>query len=314
MTILVTGAGGYVASHFVKAIKQLKPGVEVRGLVRKEADMEKARRRGFEPVLGDVSDMASLEAVMQGVETVVHLAAINRERGASTFEAINHMGGANVVQAAKKTGVKHIMNMVGLGADASSDSAFQATQGKGLDAIRNGGVPYTLFTASVIFGEGDEFVNTLAGLARMPLVMVVPGDGQTRFEPVYVGDMCMAMAKAVDDPSTYNQEYYICGPEVLTLEDIIDATMRVMGIKRLKVRVPAFVLRGPVWLMTRTLKRPFVTLGLLELLGEDNVYDPCDTRGKFGIEPVGLEEGIAYVRQMTLGRMLRRSFTGKEFR
>ena len=314
MAILVTGAGSYVASHFIEALKTQRGDAEVRGLVRKQADFEKIRERGFVPVLGDVTDRASLDAALQGVEAVVHLAAINRPRGEFTFEAVNHQGTVNVIEAARAAGVVRLLNLVGLGADASRPEEFPASQGRAQQAIRDSGLEYTLFEASVIFGEGDEFVNTLAGLARVPPIMLIPGDGQTRFEPVWVGDVAACMVKALDDPATVKQSYYLCGPQALTLEQIIEAIMSEMGVRRIKVKVPAGLLAPPVWLMSKLLVRPPVTSDLLDLLGKNNVGGDCATREVFGVEARSLGAGLAFVQDMTIGRLLRRSLFGTDYR
>jgi len=311
---LVTGAGGYVASHIIRALKERYPDKPVRGLVRKEADFEKARERGFEPMLGDVTDRDSLNAAMQGVEVVVHLAAINRERGKMTFEAVNTQGTINVVEATKAARVRLLVNVVGLGADPNRPERLAASQGRALNYIWSSGLAYTTFEASVIFGQGDEFISTLAGLARLPLIGVIPGDGQTRFQPIWVGDVAACVARAASDEAVRNKHYRIAGAEIMTLEAINDAVLDTLGVRRLKLHMPVGVLRPLVFLMDKLLPRPPVTPGLLALLGQDNVVAENAIETAFGITPRRLEEGIDYVREITLGRFLARTLGRLKYR
>lgn len=311
---LVTGAGGYVASQVIRELKERYPDTPVRGLVRKESDFDKARARGCEPILGDVTDRASLDRAMQGVEVVIHLAAINRERGKMTFEAINTQGTINVVEAAKAAGVSLLVNAVGLGADANRPERLAASQGRALDYIWNSGLPYTTFEASVIFGQGDEFISTLAGLARLPLINIVPGNGQTRFQPIWVGDVAACVVHAIADEATRNRHYEIAGLDIMTLEAINDAVLGVLGVRRLKLHMPVGILRPLVFLMDRLLPKPPVTPGLLALLGQDNVVHENAIKTVFGITPRRLQDGIDYVRQITLGRFLARTLGRIEYR
>lgn len=315
--ILVTGANGYVAKYTIQAL--LAKGNSqpvIRAMVRSQSQFEKIRRLGsnVEPVVGDVTSPASLDAAMQGVHTVIHLAAVNRDRGAVTMERVNAQGTINVVDAAKRAGVQRIITVVGLGADAGRPYPLAHTQGVGVNYIVASGVPYTILEASVIFGEGDEFINTLAGLARIPPIMIVPGDGKSRFQPIAVQDVATCVVRSLDNPQTINSRLQICGSEVLTLEQIIDAVIAELGVKRAKLHMPVGLLRIAVGVMDKVLPKPPVTPSLLAQLGVDNVATDNATEKVFGVQPIRLREGIGYVRAMTLGLLINRSLGRAQYR
>jgi len=312
--ILVTGAGGYVGKNVLKALIPNGNGRAVRGLVRSEAQFDKIRRLGAQPVLGDVTDPDSLDAALQGVEAVIHLAAVNRDRGEVTMERVNAQGGMRVVDAARKAGVRHVITVVGLGADAKRPYPLASTQGAAVDHLVASGIPYTVLEASVIFGEGDEFLNTLAGLARIPPVMAVPGDGKTKFQPIAVQDVAACVARSLDNPRALNARLQLCGDEVLTLEQIIDAILAELGASRVKVHLPVGLLKVGVGLMDAVLPRPPVTPSLLAQLGVDNVATDNATEKVFGVKPIKLRDGIRYVRAMTLGALINRSLGRAQYR
>jgi NADH dehydrogenase len=286
----------------------------VRGLVRSEAQFDAIRRLGAEPIKGDVTDPASLDAAMRGVDTVIHLAAVNRDRGEVTMERVNAQGAMRVVDAAKKAGVKHIVTVVGLGADAKRPYPLARTQGAAVDYLIASGIPCTILEASVIFGEGDEFLNTLAGLARIPPVMIVPGDGKSKFQPIAARDVAACVARALTHPKALNARLQICGGEVLTLEQIIDAILAELGARRAKLHMPVGLLKVGVGLMDAVLPKPPVTPSLLAQLGVDNVATDNATEKVFGVKPVRLREGIGYVRSMTLGVLINRSLGRAQYR
>jgi len=279
----------------------------VRALVRGQSQAGKVQALGAQPVTGDVTDPASLAGAMKDVDTVIHLAAVNRDRGAVTMERVNQQGTINVVDAAKLAGVKHIINVVGLGASPSKPYPLAKTQGVGVDAIIKSGVPYTILEASVIFGAGDEFLNTLAGLARVPPFMIVPGDGQSKFQPIAASDVAACVVKSVTLPSVLNKRLQICGAEILTLEQIIDEILKTMQLSRTKLKMPVPVLGIAVGLMDALLPRPPVTPSLLAQLGVDNVATDNATQKVFGVQPMSLRGNIGFVREMTLSKLVNRT-------
>lgn len=315
-SILVTGAGGYLAQYTIRALKSdpALAGAQVVGLIRSERQAAKLTAMGARPVVGDVTRPETLGPAMNGVDRVVHLAAVNRDKGAVTMEAVNAIGTINVVEAAKSAGVKHIVTVVGLGADSKRPYPLASTQGRGVDHLIGSGISYTVLEASVIFGAGDEFLNTFAGLARVPPIMVVPGNGRSRFQPIAASDVATCAARALSLPAARNSRLQICGGEVLTLEQIIDLILAEMRLKRIKLHMPVSLLRIAVGLMDALLPKPPVTPSLLAQLGEDNVATDNATEKVFGVKPAKLRDGIGFVRDMTLGRLVSRSLGKAEYR
>lgn len=317
MVILVTGANGYVGGQVLKQLQassEALGGAKVLGLIRSPERAEKIRSLGAQPLIGDVTDPAALDKAMQGVDKVIHLAAVNRDKGDVTMERVNAQGTINVVDAAKRAGVKHIVTVVGLGADSKKPYPLANTQGRGVEYLMASGVPYTVLEASVIFGPGDEFINTLAGLAQIPPFVIVPGDGKSKFQPIAVQDVANCAVQSLWRPEVVNKRLQICGSEVVTLEGIIDAIMAELKVSRVKIHMPVGVLGAGVGVMDATLPRPPVTPSLLAQLGVDNVATDNATEKVFGIKPIKLREGIGFVKDMTVGKLVSRTLGRVEYR
>ena len=266
-------------------------GETILALVRSESQAAKAAKLGARAVIGDITRPDTLAKALTGVEKIVHLAAVNRDKGEITMEKVNALGTIHLVDAAKAAGVKHIVTVVGLGADSKRPYPLAATQGR----------------------AGDEFLNTFAGLAKVPPVMVVPGDGRSRFQPIAAQDVAACAAKALIMPEVINRRLQICGSEVITLEGIIDAILSEMRLSRIKLHMPVPVLRIAVGLMD-ALPKPPVTKSLLAQLGVDNVATDNATEKVFGVKPIKLREGISFVREMTLSKLISRSLGRLEYR
>jgi uncharacterized protein YbjT (DUF2867 family) len=309
--ILVTGASGYLGSHIVKRLADI--GQPVRALVRNRTWAEAEGRLAslkIEWVEGDVTKPETLASAMRGVDTVIHTVAIAIEKGGRTYEAINYQGTANVVDAAKAIGVKRFINICQLGADSKLPYRFLASKGKAQEYVAASGLAWTAFRPSVIWGPEDEFANTFAKLAPIsPLIYPIIGNGQAKFQPVWIEDLVTAVVKSLDDPTTINQDLEIGGPEVLTIAEIERRTLQAIGTRRGMIRTPVPVLRVVVKLMGFIFPAPPVTTSLLDLLAVNNTTQN-NALGRFVAQPrpFTAENVAPYMRQFKLGNTLRQFF------
>ena len=308
--ILVTGAAGYVGSHIVKRL--VEAGQPVRALVRNRTWAQAEGRLAnlkLEWAEGDVTQPETLAIAMPGVDTVIHTVAIAIEKGGRHYETINYQGTVNVVNAAKAAGVKRFINICQLGADARLPYRFLASKGKAQDYVADSGLAWTAWRPSVIWGPEDEFANTFAKLVPIsPLIYPIIGDGQARFQPLWVEDLVTAVVKSLDDPSTIHQDLEIGGPEVLTIAEIERRTLQAVGAKRMMIPFPIPLLRAVVAVMS-LLPAPPVTSSLLDLLAVDNTTR-SNASGRFVAQPnpFTAENAAPYMRQFKLGDTLRQFF------
>jgi NADH dehydrogenase len=305
--IVITGASGYLGSHTTRRLAQ--EGNAVRAMLR---DPERAQREGrldgleVELFQADVTDPQSLERAFAGAAAVVHTVAIAIEKGRLDYDTINYHGTVNVVEAARKAGVRRLINISQLGADANLPYRFLASKGKAQDYVAASDLDWTAFRPSVIWGPQDEFANTFARLVPItPLIFPIVGDENARFQPVWVEDVAACVAKALDDPGTARGEYELGGPEVLTLEQIERRTLEAIGARRKMVRFPMPLLRLAVTLMEKLLPAPPVTRSLLELLQVSNVTRD-NAIHKFVAEPrpFTAQNAAPYMRQFRLKETL----------
>lgn len=305
--ILVTGGSGFLGSHIVHRL--VESGFPVRVLVR---NLERARREGrlegisIDWVTGDVTEPATLPPAMEGVEAVVHTAAIAIEKGHVTYEEVNHHGTVNIVDSAKEAGVTRFLNVSQLGADPDLPYRFLASKGRAQVHVSQSGMDWTQFRPSVIWGPEDEFANTFARLALVtPILFPIVGDEGSRFQPIWVGDLSAAVVQSIADSATFGEIYELGGPEILTLEEIEARTLEALETSRIMLRFPLPLLRIVVRIMEALLPNPPVTSSLLELLQVSNVTDDNQIQ-RFNQDPRPFTvENIQYMREFTIKGTLR---------
>jgi uncharacterized protein YbjT (DUF2867 family) len=313
MTILVTGANGYVGNNTVRRL--VKDGRPVRAMVR--SNNEKTQKRlgdlgsKVEIVEGDVSDREGLKRVMDGVTAIVHTVAIALETGGQTYEDVNTQGTINVVDAAGASGVQRFINISQNGASSQSPYRFLKSKGRAQEYVAASKLRWTALRPSAIFGPQDEFFNSLARLMQVtPLLFPMIGGGQAQFQPVSVYDVVEAVARSLDDDATVGKELGLGGPEVLTLEEIEKRISSVVGGFRVYFPAPAWLLRVPVFVMEKTLPGTPVSSSLLDLLAVPNTVPDNALVNYFKLQPRGFSgENIQYLKNNTIGTTLRKFFT-----
>lgn len=312
MTILVTGAAGFVGNNVVE--KLVQQGKSVRAMVR---GVEKAQKRlghlgeKVEIVQGDVADRQGIKSLFSDVSAVVHTVAISMEKGGQTYDEVNYQGTINVVDAAEAAGVRRFINISQNGADASLPYKFLASKGKAQDYVASSGLAWTAIRPSAIFGPQDEFFNTFARLVKLtPIVFPLIGGGKATFQPVSIYDVVEATVRSLDDDATIGKEFTIGGPEVLTLGEIQERVIKALGTWRLMVPAPVGLLRPVVSIMQAILPGSPVSTSLLDLLAVPNTVPDNALVSYFRMEPIPFSgANIEYLKDNSIGQALNKFLT-----
>ena len=303
MIALVTGATGFLGRNVVKALSD--SGVNVRCLVHTPVRAEVLSGQGVDVHYGSVGDPAALKVAFYDVDVVVHLVAVIRESGAVTFRGINQMGTENVVEAARDKGVKHFIYLSAIGAADDPTYHYLYSKWQAEQAIIGSGLPYTILRASLMFGEGDEFVNTLAGLVRAFPIVPIAGSGRNRFQPMAVDEVARCVAAAVGREDLMGRIIEIGGPDHLSYNDIVGIIAHTYQVRRLKLHVPVPMMRLVVRLMEALLPRPPATTQQLRMLPIPNVAEINTVEEVFGFEPRPLAGNIEYIKGISFWDGLR---------
>ena len=294
MIALVTGATGFVGREVVKAL--CSRGVEVRCLVRTPGKEVVLAGQDVDVHYGSVGDLAALRAAFYSVDVVVHLVAVIRESGKATFEAVNRGGTENVVKAAKNEEVKHFIHLSAIGAADTPEYPYLYSKWQAEQAVIGSELPYTILRASLQFGEGDEFINSLAGLVRAFPVVPIVGSGKTRFQPIAVDEVARCVADAADRGDLMGKVIDIGGPDQLSYNEIVDTIAQTYRVRRLKLHVPVPAMRLVVRLMEALLPKPPATTEQLRMVSIPNVAELNTVEEVFGFTPRPLQGNIEYIK------------------
>lgn len=296
-SILVTGGTGFIGSQVVR--KLLARGHQVIVMSRNPAKTRAALPAGVEVRPGDVRDEASLQKAMSGVEVVISAVQFpnhpveNPRRGHTYMEVDGH-GTARQVAAATATGVKHFIYLSGAGTRAGQTFPWFKAKLKAEGAVKDSGIPYTIVQPSWIYGPDDRSLNKFVAFARyLPFIPVI-GDGTTQVSPVFVQDVAEVIARCVEQPAAKNKTYELGGPQQLSMDQIIQTMLGVMGKSRPLVHHPAWLMKILTVPMA-LLPTPPLSPSAVDFVLMDEPVDNTAILRDFNIRLTPLAEGLHYL-------------------
>ena len=291
--ILVAGGSGFIGRQVISRLADA--GQKVRVLARgvRRADLPD----GVETAQGNVVTGNGLSAAMDGVQKVVHLVAIIRESREETFGGVIRRGTERMVEAARVAGVKKFVYVSAIGAQDNPTYPYLLAKWQAERAVTLSGLKYTILRPSVVFGEGDEFINALAGLVRYNPVVPVAGDGRAKFQPIWVEDLVTCIVACLDEGTHDGHTLEVGGPEHLTYDQMLDIVKDAMGRSRIKAHVPLAVMRPMAQVMEWVLPRPPVTREQLKMLALDNITETDSVMRNFGVQPRRLADSLDHIKR-----------------
>ncbi len=224
----------------------------------------------------------AVRRAVDGAELVVNLVGLLAEAKPGQFAAVHAEGAGRVARHAAAAGAQRLVQVSAIGADAASPSEYGRTKAAGEAAVRAAFPRAAVLRPSLVFGAEDKFFNRFAGMARvLPVMPVISGD--SRFQPVYVGDVADAVIAGLAREDAAGRTFELGGPEVLTFRAILAWILKETQRRRPLLEIPPAVARLQAAVAQRLPGRPF-TLDQLTMLSRDNVV----ADGAAGLAALGI--------------------------
>lgn len=288
LRLCVLGGTGFIGTHLVHRLASLGHSVTV---LTRRPERHREFRIGSALRLLEIDryDTGTLQTVLADTDCVINLAGILNEEGKSRFQNVHVELPRNIVKTMRETGTSRLLHMSALNANVNeSHSRYLKTKGEGEDLVHNApGLEVTSFCPSVVFGPGDSFFNRFATLLRVSPLVFPLACANTRFAPVYVGDVVDAFVKALDDKTTIGQRLELCGPGTYSLKQLVQFTAKQLGRKTIITGMPDFAARLQGHVLGLVPGKPF-TIDNYYSLQKDSVCGKSALIG-LGITPRSIE-------------------------
>lgn len=215
--VTLIGGGGFIGRYVAQAL--LQAGARVRVAQRDPRQAFFLKPLGglgqTQFVAADVTRPDTIARAIEHADGVVNLVG----SFAGDLQRIHVDGARAVAEAASRMGVGALVHVSAIGAAAKSASNYARTKGEAEAAVSAAFADATILRPSTVFGREDQFINRFAGMiAKLRVVPVLRAE--TRFQPVYVGDVANAVVAGLSDPALAGRTFELGGPEVLTMLEI----------------------------------------------------------------------------------------------
>jgi NADH dehydrogenase len=299
-SVLVVGGSGFIGSHLIA--KMALTGCRVTVPTHRYAHAQHLLTlpNVDDVVEADVHDDAALDLLLKDKDAVINLVGIlHGHAGAAgtrygpAFAKAHVELPRRIVAACARHGVHRYLHMSALGANRNGPSMYARSKADGeTDAFSNPAVATTVFRPSVVFGEGDRFLNLFARLQKwLPLMLI--GGANAKFQPVYVGDVAQAFVNALDDERTIGHIYELAGPTVYTLRELVRLAGGYAGHPRPVIGLPDALARIQAGLLEHAPGGPLMSRDNLDSMSVDNVaHGPI--AAELDIQPTSLEAVAPY--------------------
>ena len=287
----VFGGGGFIGRHLVRRLGKAETVVRVPS--RHISKLGALRTAGvvgqIVPEMIDIFDDAELGAAIAGADTVVNLVGILAATGKNGFTKVHEELPGRIARLSAELGVKRLVHVSALGASADSGSAYARSKAAGEDAVRVAFPNATILRPSIVFGPEDRFFNRFAEMSRLSPVLPLIGGGETRFQPVFVGDVADAIMAATNRADAPGRTYELGGPRIYSFRELMELLLAEIDRKRLLVSIPWAVAKIQAALI-EWIPSPPLTRDQVELLRQDNILSgSAPGLADLGVRPTAVE-------------------------
>jgi uncharacterized protein YbjT (DUF2867 family) len=271
--VLLLGSTGFVGRGV--AHKLLDAGYALRVLVRDQMKAAAYKVRGAEVMVGDALDPATVARACAGMDGVVDLVAVRRNRPQS-YLAVNIDAPRMVAEAAKAQNVKSMVFVSAVGASLDPHYKYLTSRWMGEDQVRKTGIPSIILRFSLIIAEDGGVLSDFERAANFGPVIVIPGSGQTRFQPILREDVAHCILEAIPRGDLIGKTLDLGGPEILTYNQLFDMFCEARGVTKRKVHVPGSLLAPGAAVMEMLFSNPIATPDEVRTIQKDNLAAGLD--------------------------------------
>lgn len=301
--VTVFGGTGFIGQQIVQRLARLDyvVRVAVRDTEAARSLITQGRVGQIVPLAVDIGEPGAVARAIAGVDAVVNCVGILSERRPDDFMRVHGSAPRHMAIAATQAGARHFVHISAIGAAVDSSSSYARSKAEGEKEVSCAFPSATILRPSIVFGPGDHFFNRFAGMSRLLPFMPVVG-GNTRFQPVFVGDVADAVLMSLERQVAYGRIFELGGPRIATFRELLSYMLDVINRRRVIIEIPKGIANLQASIYER-FPNPPLTRDQILLLAHDNVVSLGSLdMNVLGISPTSLEAVVPnYLQRYRVG-------------
>ena len=270
----IFGATGFIGRHLIRRLteKDFRIIVATRspylhGYLRPlgdpgQIDLEKV----------NLFDEKTLRVLLKNSHVVINLVGILYETRRQKFENIHSKFPELLSRLCNEYGIEKFIHLSALGINENVKSEYIRTKLQGEKNILNNFDKSIILRPSIVFGPEDNFFNQFASLAQFLPFLPLIGGGQTKFQPIYVGDVAKAIVAILQKEEIDNKIFELGGTEIFTFQELMNILLKQIKKRRFLIPVPFSIAKFGARIL-QMFPKPLITTDQIEILKQDNVVD-----------------------------------------
>lgn len=290
MKILLTGSTGYIGKRLIPVL--VEAGHEVICCVRdpKRFNPPQSLAKSITVLQLDLLDKASLEHIPKDIDAAYYLVHSMSSEG--DYKSLEETSAQNFRQALKNTNVNHVIYLSGIVNETELSKHLSSRKNVEIE-LAKGDYNFTALRAGIIIGSGSASFEIIRDLVEKLPVMITPRWLNTKCQPIGISDVMAFLSKALFNPETYNANFDIGGPDILTYKEMLLNFGKARNLKRYIYTVPVMTPKlSSYWLYFVTSTSYKLATSLVHSMKVEVVCRDNRINDILGIKPLSYNEAL----------------------
>jgi len=291
MKILLTGATGYIAKRLLPVL--LEHEHDVICCVRDEARFNSKKYESLKvsTIEVDFLNKDTLENIPNDIDVAFYLMhSMSTKLG--DFSTLEQRVAENFIERIQKTSLKQVIYLSGI-VNEKTLSKHLKSRKHVEDILKNSNIPLTTLRAGIIIGSGGASFEIIRDLVEKLPIMIAPKWVNTKAQPIAIRNVVQYLCGVICKEDTYNQNFDICGPDILTYKEMLLRFAKVRGLKRTIISIPFLTPHASsYWLYFITGTSYQLARNLVNSMSVEVVGRPNHLKEKLKIQLIAYEEAI----------------------
>jgi uncharacterized protein YbjT (DUF2867 family) len=290
MRILLTGASGYIGKRLLPVL--VESGHEVICCVRdiKRFTPPESLKSRIEIVQVDLLDKDSLKRIPKDIDGAFYL--VHSMSTSSDYLSLEQESSINFRNAINETNLQHVVYLSGIINETSLSKHLTSRKNVELE-LSKGNYNFTTLRAGIIIGSGSASFEIMRDLVEKLPVMVTPKWLNTKCQPIGISDVIGFLSKTILNEKTFNKDFDIGGPDILSYKDMLLELGRMRNLKRYIFIVPVMTPKlSSYWLYFVTSTSYKLAIALVNSMKIEVICRNNDINKILEIEPISYQMSL----------------------
>jgi uncharacterized protein YbjT (DUF2867 family) len=290
MRILLTGASGYIGKRLLPVL--VESGHHVICCVRdtKRFAPPASLKSRIEVIEVDLLNAASLENIPKDIDGAFYL--VHSMSASSDYAALEEESAINFRNAINQTKAQHVVYLSGIINETELSKHLTSRKNVEIE-LGKGSYNFTTLRAGIIIGSGSASFEIMRDLVEKIPIMVTPKWLNTKCQPIGISDVIQILSKTIFNPKTFNSDFDIGGPDILTYKEMLLEFGRSRNLKRHIYIVPVMTPKlSSYWLYFVTSTSYKLAIALVNSMKIEVICRNDDINKILEIEPISYRAAL----------------------